>query len=63
MPGIMNQHMRYESAGDELVGRSVCGSAQLGKKFAKSFPYFDFSDSVEAEKALRKQELDDWIEA
>jgi hypothetical protein len=25
IPGVMNQYMRYESAGDEYVGRSVCG--------------------------------------
>jgi hypothetical protein len=63
MPGIMNCYMRYESAGDEFVGRSVCGRARLGKRFAESCPYFDFSDCDKAVKALRMQELDDWIEA
>ena len=63
VPGVMNRYMRYESAGDEFVGRSVCGRARLGKRFAESCPYFDFSDCDEAVKALRMQELDDWIEA
>ena len=38
MPGVMNRYMRYESAGDEYVGRSVCGQVWLGKRFAESSP-------------------------
>jgi len=61
MPGVMNRHMRYESTGDEYVGRSVCGRVRIGKRFAESCPYFVFSDYQEAEKEERHKELDKWI--
>jgi hypothetical protein len=54
--------MQYESAGDEYVGHSVCGQVRLGKRFAESCPYFDFSDCREAEKEERHKELDEWIQ-
>ncbi len=62
MPGVMNRYMRYESAGDEYVGRSVCGRVRLGKRFAESCPYFDFSNCGESEKEERHKKIDDWIQ-
>jgi hypothetical protein len=61
MPGVMNRYIRYESVGDEYVGCSVCGGVLIGKRFAESCPYFDFSDCQEAEKEERHKQLDKWI--
>ena len=38
MPGVMNRYIRFESAGDQFVGKCVSGRSHLKKKFAASHP-------------------------
>lgn len=61
MPGVMNRYIRFESAGDMFVGKSVCGRDRMGEEFAESCPYFDFSEYGPAEKERRHQTVDAWI--
>lgn len=61
MPGVMNRYIRFENAGDMYVGRSVCGRNRLGKDFAESLPYFDFSDDDPHVKAAKHREIDLWM--
>lgn len=48
-------------ARNENVSHSVCGPDFIGKRFAKSCPYFDSSQYEEAYKEERYKELDQWI--
>jgi hypothetical protein len=57
----MNRYIRFENAGDMYVGRSVCGRNRLGKDFAESIPYFDFSDDDPHVKAAKHREIDLWM--
>lgn len=61
MPGVMNRYIKYEAAGDQYVGRCVSGRNRLGKRFAESLPYFDFSESGTLEKEVMIRTLDNWI--
>ena len=63
MPGVTNRYIKYEDAGDQYVGRCVSGRSRMGRRFAESNAYFDFSDYswVEKERMLREQ--DAWIKA
>jgi len=61
MPGVMNRYIKWESAGDQYVGRCVSGRKRLDKSFAESIPYFDFSDYGMLEKEVKMRELDQWI--
>jgi hypothetical protein len=57
----MNWYIRYEYAGDEYVGRSLCGKDRLGERFAESPPYWDFSGVDEDEKDRCTRVIDSWI--
>jgi hypothetical protein len=59
----MYPYIRYESAGGMYVGHSVSGCDRLTKDFAKSNPYFVFSEFSEGEKRHKIRELDQWIKA
>ncbi|KAL3793017.1 hypothetical protein ACHAWO_008273 [Cyclotella atomus] len=61
MPGVMNRYIKWESAGDQYVGRCVSGRKRLDKTFAESIPYFDFSSYSMLEKEVKMRELDQWI--
>ena len=61
MPGVMNRYIRFESAGDMYVGKSVCGRDRMGEEFAESCPYFDFTHCELGEKERRHQIIDAWI--
>jgi hypothetical protein len=61
MPGVMNRYIKYESAGDQYVGRCVSGRNRLNKRFAESLPYFDFSDLSAVDKERKMREQDSWI--
>jgi hypothetical protein len=61
MTGVMNRYIRFESAGDMYVGKSVCGRDRMGEEFAESCPYFDFSDYEPGEKERHHQIIDAWI--
>jgi hypothetical protein len=61
MPGVMNRYIKYESAGDQYVGRCVSGRNRLGKRFAESIPYFDFSEQPAIVKEQMMREQDIWI--
>jgi hypothetical protein len=63
MPGVMNRYIRYESAGDQYVGRCVSGQNRLSNDFALSNPYFDFSDLEDGERVQTMREVDAWIKA
>ena len=63
MPGVMNRYIKYEAAGDQYVGRCVSGHSRLGKGFAESLPYFDFSLFDPIVKEQMTKEVDDWIKA
>ncbi len=45
-----------------LVTSMLAVQVQLGKRFAESCPYFDFSDCGESEKEARHKKIDDWIQ-
>ena len=47
-------------ARNENVSHSVCGPDFIGKRFAKSCPYFDSSKYENAYKEERHKELDQW---
>ena len=54
--------MRYASAGDQFVGRTVCGLPILEKDLVTCLPYFDFSggnDDLVLE--ILQRDLHDWI--
>eukprot|EP00956_Cyclotella_meneghiniana_P044667 scaffold329607_cov76-Cyclotella_meneghiniana.AAC.1 len=61
MPGVMNRYIKYESAGDQYVGRCVSGRDRLSKRFAESLPYFDLSDYSGLEREQKLRQLDRWI--
>ena len=61
MPGVMNRYIKYKGAGDQYVGRCVSGRNRLGKGFAESLPYFDFSHLDSAQKGLKRREVDQWV--
>ena len=50
MPGVINQYIKKEVAGDQYVGRAVSGRNWLGHEFAESSPYWDFSEFSLPEK-------------
>ena len=58
MPGVMNRYIKYKGAGDQYVGRCVSGRNRLGKGFAESLPYFDFSHRDSVQKGLKRREVD-----
>ena len=39
MPGVMNRYIKYESAGDQFVGRCASGRSRNSTKFAVSCAY------------------------
>jgi hypothetical protein len=61
MPGVMNRYIKYESAGDQYVGRSVSGRNRMSTRFAESIPYFDLSEFNLVEREVRHRRLDSWI--
>lgn len=61
MPGVMNRYIRFESAGDQYVGKSVSGRARLTEAFAESNPYFDFSEYEPDERERRHGAVNSWI--
>ena len=62
-PGMLNRYIKIADAGDEHVGKVVCGRDRLGVGFAESQPYFDFSDFDGAEYAARHAAVNAWIKA
>ena len=62
MGGVKDRYLKYESAGDQYVGRCASGLDQLSKNFAVSPPYFDFS-SLEDELSVvqKKIEIAQWL--
>ena len=55
-------YIRYESAGDQFVGRAVSGLPILKKEFGISMPYFDFTSCEdEDEKDAKEREVNKWI--
>ena len=63
MPGVMNRYIKFESAGDQFVGKCVSGRSRLTKDFAASSPYFDFSECSKIEKSQKDSEVDAWIKS
>lgn len=63
MLGVMNRYIKYEAAGKNYVGRYISEHSRLGKGFADSLHYFDFSlfDPIVKEKMTMKAY--DWIKA
>ena len=58
----MNRYIKKEAAGDQYVGRAVSGRNRLGREFAESSPYWDFSDFPPDQKARMETEADRFIE-
>ena len=58
MPGVMNQYIKFENAGDQFVGKCVSGHTRLSKEFDVSPAYFDFSSCTSEEKQVKSKELD-----
>ena len=63
MPGVLNRYIKHEKAGDQYVGRSVSGRVRLGKRFAESIPYFDFSPFPTVTKETMMRTQDSWIKS
>jgi len=63
MPGLMNRYIKYEATGDQYVERCGSSYSRLGKGFAESIPYLDFSlfDPIVKEQMMKED--DDWIKA
>ena len=61
MPGVMNRYIKFESAGDQFVGRCVAGLPRLSKDFAISPAYFDLSCFSQDERMSKEAELHEWI--
>ena len=43
MGDTRDKYIKYEAAGDQFLGRTVCGTSSLTKEFAHSPPFFDSS--------------------
>lgn len=61
LPGVLPRYLKGENAGDQFVGQCVSGRPRLGKEFAASPPYIDFSDCTRADKELHIANIDAWI--
>ena len=42
--GTRDKYIKYESAGDQFLGRTVCGLNSLVKEFSTSPPFFNMND-------------------
>ena len=45
MPGVMGRYIKFESAGDQFVGKCVSGRTHDSKLFAASPIYFDLTST------------------
>jgi hypothetical protein len=61
LPGVLNRYIKIADAGDQHVGKVVCGRDRMSVDFTESLPYFDFSDSVGAEYVARHATVNAWI--
>ena len=59
MGSVKERYIHYEMAGDQFVGRTVCGLNCLTTDFALSPCYFDFTNCEEPE--LKREELNIWM--
>ena len=56
---MKERYINYEKAGDQFVGRTVCGLCSLSAEFAVSPCYFDFSN--EDDPNGKKEQINAWI--
>ena len=61
LPGVLNRYIKIADAGDQHVGKVVCGRDRMSVDFTESLPYFDFSDFVGAEYVARHATVNAWI--
>lgn len=59
MGSVKERYIHYEKAGDQFVGRTVCGLSCLSSDFAVSPCYFDFTDTDNPH--LKREQLNSWI--
>ena len=59
MGSVKDQYIHYEKAGDQFVGRTICGLSCLTTDFAISPPHFDFTDCANPD--LKRKELNVWM--
>ena len=61
MPGVLNQYIKYENAGDQFVGKCVSRCSRKSKEFAASPPYWDFSAEGQEAKEAFEHRLHSWL--
>ena len=49
MGGTRDKYIKYENAGDQFLGRTLCGLNSLVKEFSISSPFFNASSNAEVE--------------
>ena len=59
MGSVKERYIHYEAAGDQFVGRTVCGLNCLNSQFAISPCYFDFTECENPD--LKREELNLWM--
>ena len=59
--GVQSRYIKYEKAGDQYVGRTVCGLPIMKKEFAICQPFFDFSHLSEEDQYNKIVELNTWL--
>ena len=59
MGSVKERYIHYEKAGDQFVGRMVCGLDCLTTNFGISPPYFDFTGCENPD--MKRDELNSWM--
>ncbi|EGZ26485.1 hypothetical protein PHYSODRAFT_484717 [Phytophthora sojae] len=57
-PGVQDKYVRFEAAGDMVVGRYVAGLPFDSPKFAALPPFFDVQSDQEADRLELRQRID-----
>ena len=59
--GRSQWYIKYESAGDQHVGKCVSGCSRNNKKFGASCAYWDFSEEAPDAKAASEDRLHNYL--